>query len=142
MGVPDPGWHPLEGPPVAITFGLVPLEDLDGSARRVMLLVWMLDHQGGAEVQPIIRGQDQPLPWGLATRAADPPPGGRPEDGIARYADRVVPMVMAVEAMLDRGLSPDEVAGRFDQALSIARMAAGARRDVGRIAHRDSPTDG
>ena len=133
MGAPAPGWQPVDQPPAAISFGLVPLEDLDGSARRVMLLAWMLDHSGAALVQPILNGQDQPLPWGLATRAVDPPPGGRPEDGIAGYAGQVLPMVMAIEAMLHRGLSPDQVAGRFGEARAIARVAGGARRDVGQL---------
>lgn len=142
MGASAPGWQPVGEPPAAISFGLVPLEDLDGSARRVMLLAWMLDPSGAVLVQPIIRGQDQPLPWGLVTRAADPPAGGRPEDGIAGYADRVVPMVMAVEAMLHRGLSPDQVASRFPEALSIARMAGGARRDMSRLAQGEPPIAG
>lgn len=142
MSAHGSGWHPVQQPPDAVSFGLVPLEDLDGSARRVMLLAWMIDHRGSAVVQPIIRGQDQPLPWGLATRAADPPAGGRPEDGIRGYADQVVPMVMAVEALLDRGLSPAEVAGRFHEALAIARVAGAARRDVGRMTQGDAPTGG
>lgn len=133
MGDPAPEWTPVHGPPPCISFGLVPLEDHDGSARRVMLLAWMLDDSGRALVQPIIRGEDDPLPWGLVTRAGDPPPGGRPEDGIAGYAAHVVPMVMAVEALLDQGLPPVEVATRFHDALRIARVAGGARRDVGRI---------
>ena len=86
MGSSAPSWRQVDGPPPAITFGLVPLEDHDGASRRVMLLAWMLDERGIALVQPIIKGQDQALPWGMHTRAADPPAGGRPEDGIAGYA--------------------------------------------------------
>lgn len=133
MGSAATAWHEVHQPPDAVSFGLVPLEDHDGSARRVMLLAWMLDDRGAVLVQPIVKGQDAPLPWGIGTRAGDPPPGGRPEDGIAGYADRVVPMVMAVEALLDRGLSPDQVAVRFHEALAIARVAGGARRDVGQL---------
>jgi hypothetical protein len=142
MASPPSGWQPVHAPPQAITFGLVPLEDHDGSARRVMLLVWMLSEDGAALVQPIIRGEDDPLPWGMATRAHDPPPGGRPEDGIAGYADHVVPMVMAVEAMLERGLPPAGIAGRFREAQGIARVAGGGRRDVGRMARGDAPGGG
>lgn len=136
MITPPTAWQAVDAPPECITFGLVPLEDHDGSARSVMLLVWLLRDDGAALVQPIVKGQDQPLPWGLAVRAHEPPPGGRPEDGIAGYADHVVPMVMAVEAMLARGLSPDEVADRFDEALSIARVADGGRRDVRQLTRR------
>ena len=125
----------MDGPPDGcVSFGLVPLEDHDGSSRRVMLLVWMLDRAGTALVQPIIRGEDQPLPWGMVTRAGDPPPGGRPEDGVAGYADHVVPMVMAIEALLQQGLSPQQVSGSLADALRIARMAGAGRRDVTRMA--------
>jgi len=134
VGAP-PEWQPVDGPPdPCLGFGLLPLEDLDGSARRVMLLVWRLDERGAALVQPIIRGQDQPLPWGLRTRAHDPPPGGRPEDGVSGYADHVVPMVMAVEAMLQKGITPQQLEGRMPEALRIARMAGAGRRDVTRMA--------
>ncbi|MBM3635180.1 MAG: hypothetical protein FJW99_07870 [Actinobacteria bacterium] len=130
-----PPWEIVKEPPEAVTWGLVPLEDDDGAMRPIMLLCWVLDDAGGALVQPVIRGEDDPLPWGLCTRMADPPPGGRPEDGIAAYRDLVLPMVIAVEALMARGLSPGEVAGRGGEASSMAAMVHEARRGM-----RDLPT--
>jgi len=134
MGVAPP-WEAMHEPPEAITWGLVPLEADDGAMRPVMLLCWVLDDAGAALVQPVIRGQDDPLPWGLRTRVAEPPPGGRPEDGIAACRDLVLPMVSAVEALMARGLTPAEVAGRGGEACSMAAMAHEVRRGM-----RDLPT--
>ena len=134
MGVAPP-WEDVHEPPDAVTWGLVPLEADDGAMRQVMLLAWMLDDSGAALVQPIIRGEDDPLPWGLRTRATDPHAGGRPEDGIAAYRDLVLPMVLAIEALMARGLSPAEVADRGEEASSMAAMAHEARRGM-----RDLPT--
>ena len=134
MGVAPP-WESVHEPPEAVTWGLVPLEADDGAMRPVMLLAWMLDDDGAALVQPIIRGEDDPLPWGLRTRASDPPPGGRPEDGVTAYRDLVLPMVLAIEALLARGVAPHEVAGMGEEASSMAAMAHEARRGM-----RDLPT--
>lgn len=131
----SPPWEVVTGPPEAVTWGLVPLEADDGAMRPVMLVAWVLDDQGAVLVQPVVRGEDDPLPWGLRTRAFDPPPGGRPEDGIAAYRDLVLPMVLAVEALLARGLAPDEVARRGGEACAMAAMAHEARRGM-----RDLPT--
>lgn len=120
----------------------MPLEDHDGSVRPVMLVVWLIDRTGAALVQPIVKGQDDPLPWGLATHAHDPPRGGRPQDGVAAYATAVEPMVMAIEALLQRGVPPADMAGRFPEALAIARVAGGARRDLGRMTGGDPPITG
>lgn len=134
MGVAPP-WEPVGEPPEAVTWGLVPLEADDGAMRPVMLLAWVLDHSGAALVQPIVRGEDDPLPWGLRTRVTEPPPGGRPEDGIAAYRDLILPMAIAIEALLSRGLAPAEVAGRGEEACAMAAMAHEARRGM-----RDLPT--
>ena len=134
MGV-GPPWEPVAHPPHAVTWGLLPLEADDGAMRPVMLLAWVLDEAGAALVQPIIRGEDDPLPWGLRTRAGEPPPGGRPQDGIAAYRDLVLPMVMAIEALLARGASPGEIAGMGEEASAMAAMAHEARRGM-----RDLPT--
>ena len=72
---------------------------------------------------------------GLRTRVAQPRPGGRPEDGIAAYRDLVLPMVLAIEALLARGIAPAEVAGRGEEASAMAAMAHEARRGM-----RDLPT--
>lgn len=134
MGVAPP-WETVKEPPEAVTWGLVPLEADDGAMRPVMLLCWVLDDAGGALVQPVIRGEDDPVPWGLRTRVVEPLPGGRPEDGITAYRDLVLPMVIAIEALMARGLSPGEVASRGDEASSMAAMAHEARRGM-----RDLPT--
>ena len=134
MGVAPP-WEVVHEPPEAVTWGLVPLEADDGALRPVMLLAWVLDDAGAALVQPIIRGEDNPLPWGLRTRVAQPPPGGRPEDGITAYRDLVLPMVLAIEALMARGIAPAEIAGSGEEASSMAAMAHEARRGM-----RDLPT--
>jgi len=134
MGVAPP-WEVVHEPPEAVTWGLVPLEADDGALRYVMLLAWVLDDAGAALVQPIIRGEDNPLPWGLRTRVAQPPPGGRPEDGITAYRDLVLPMVLAIEALMARGIAPAEIAGSGEEASSMAAMAHEARRGM-----RDLPT--
>lgn len=129
MGVAPP-WEAIDEPPESVTWGLVPLEADDGALRPVMLLAWVLDETGAALVQPIIRGEDGPLPWGLQTRVAQPPAGGRPEDGITAYRDLVLPMVLAIEALLARGLLPHEVATKGEEASSMAAMAHEARRGM------------
>lgn len=134
MGITPP-WEAVEGPPEAVTWGLVPLEADDGAMRAVMVLAWMLDDAGSAMVQPVMRGEDDPLPWGLRTRVAQPPPGGRPEDGIAAYRDLVLPMVIAIEALMARGLTPGEIAEAGEEASAMAAMAHEARRGM-----RDLPT--
>ena len=134
MGVAPP-WEAVNAPPEAVTWGLVPLEADDGAMRPVMLLAWMLDDAGAALVQPIIRGEDDPLPWGLRTRVTRPRRGGRPADAIAAYRDLVLPMVIAIEALMARGLAPAEIAGRGEEASSMAAMAHEARRGM-----RDLPT--
>lgn len=134
MGIAPP-WEAVEGPPEAVTWGLVPLEADDGAMRAVMLLAWVLDDAGSAMVQPVIRGEDDPLPWGLRTRVAQPPPGGRPEDGIAAYRDLVLPMVISIEALMARGLTPGDIAEAGEEASAMAAMAHEARRGM-----RDLPT--
>jgi hypothetical protein len=133
------GWQPVTEAPECIGFGLMPLGDDDGALRPVMLVVWTLDEHGGALVQPAVRGQDDPLPWGLRTnvRATD---GTTPlADAIGGYADAVLPMVLAVEAMLARGMSPDEVAASHDEALELTRTARDTMRGLRRPAGGAGP---
>ena len=51
------------------------------------------------------------------------------------YRDLVLPMVLAIEALMARGLAPAEIAGSGGEASSMAAMAHEARRGM-----RDLPT--
>lgn len=115
-------WEQVAGPPDAVTFGLVPLDDGAGGTRSVLLWVWLLDETGAALVQPIIQGEDRPLPWGLYTRVVEVP-HGTPAEGIRGLRDLVMPMVVALEALLARGLSPAEVATLPEEARVLADRA-------------------
>lgn len=115
-------WEPVAGPPEAITFGLVPLDDGDGGTRSVVLWVWLLNDGGAALVQPILRGEDAPLPWGLRTQVVEVP-HGTPADGLRGLNDLIMPMVVALEALMARGLSPAEIATLRDEAFSLADSA-------------------
>lgn len=105
-------------------FGLVPVDDGTGRARRVMLCAWWLDDAGGVLVQPAIKGEDQPLPWGLRTSLADASVGAPAHRAFHGFTQLVLPMVVAVEALLDRGLAPGTIAGMASEALALADQAA------------------
>ena len=49
MGISS-AWEPVEGPPDALSFGLVPVDDGSGRARPVMLWAWLLDARGAVLV--------------------------------------------------------------------------------------------
>lgn len=115
-------WEQVDGPPDAMSFGLVPLDDGAGGIRSVLLWVWLLDASGAALVQPILRGEDQPLPWGLYTHVVEVR-HSRPADGICGLRDLVMPMVVAVEALMGRGSSPAEIATLRDEARNLADVA-------------------
>ena len=139
-GAAEPlGWQPVTEAPECIGFGLMPLGDDDGALRPVMLVVWTLDDHGGALVQPAVRGQDDPLPWGLRTTVRATDGAAPPADAIGGYADAVLPMVLAVEALLGRGMSPDEVAASYDEALELARTARDAMRGLRHLPGRGAP---
>jgi hypothetical protein len=122
-------WEQVAGPPDAVTFGRAPLDDGAGGTRSVMLWVWLLDGSGAALVQPIIRGEDQPLPWGLYTHVVEVPHGA-PAEGIRGFRDLVMPMVVALEALLARGLSPAELATLPDEARALANRAGEGIADL------------
>lgn len=105
-------------------FGLVPVDDGTGRARAVMLCAWWLDEAGAVLLQPAIRGEDQPLPWGLRTSLADASVGTPAHRAFHGFTQLVLPMVVAVEALLARGLAPSEIAGMRDDALVLADQAA------------------
>lgn len=105
-------------------FGLVPVDDGTGRARRVMLCAWWLDDAGGVLLQPAIKGEDQPLPWGLRTSLADSSVAAPAHCAFHGFTQLVLPMVVAVEALLDRGLAPSAIAGMRDEALALADQAA------------------
>jgi len=69
-----------------------------------------------------------------ATDGATPP-----ADAIGGYADAVLPMVLSVEALLGRGMSPDEVAASYDEALELARTARDAMRGLRHLPGRGVP---
>jgi len=139
-GAADPlGWQPVTEAPECIGFGLMPLGDDDGALRPVMLVVWTLDDHGGALVQPAVRRQDDPLPWGLRTTVRATDGATPPADAIGGYADAVLPMVLAVEALLGRGMSPDEVAASYDEALELARTARDAMRGLRHLPGQGAP---
>jgi hypothetical protein len=106
-----------------VSFGLVPLDDGRGGARGVLLWVWLLNGRGAAMVQPILRGDDEPLPWGLHTSVTEVP-HGTPADGIRGMRDLVMPMVLALEALTGRGLTGPEIAGMWGEVLLLADRAA------------------
>jgi hypothetical protein len=121
MGVGS-AWEPVTGPPDAVTFGLVPLDDGAGGTRSVLLWIWLLDESGAALVQPIIRGENHPLPWGLYTRVVEVP-HGTPSEGIQGLRELVMPMVVAIEALMARMLSPAEISTLRDEARALADTA-------------------
>lgn len=123
MGISS-AWEPVHQPPDAMGFGLVPVDDGTGRARAVMLCAWWLDEAGGVLVQPAIRGEDQPLPWGLHTSLADTSVGAPAHRAFHGFTQLVLPMVVAIEALLGRGLAPSEIAGMRDEALALADQAA------------------
>jgi hypothetical protein len=100
------------------------VDDGTGRARRVMLCAWWLDDAGAVLVQPAIRGEDQPLPWGLRTALADRSVGAPASRALRGFTALVLPMVVAVEALLDRGLAPAEIALMRDEAMALADDAA------------------
>lgn len=127
----DPiGWHPVDGPPECLSVALLPLSADDGRVRPVMLLVWRLDEYGGALVQPVLRGQDDPLPWGLRTNVRETTGGLSPVAGIGGYDDSVMPMVFAIEGMRDRGMDAAAIAVSWEEAVHLARLARDAIRTI------------
>lgn len=123
-------WEPVDRPPHALSFGLVPVDDGTGRARRVMLWAWWLDDAGAVLLQPAVKGEDQPLPWGLRTALADRSVGAPAHRAFRGFDDLVLPMVVAVEALLDRGLTPDAIGGMRVEALALADDAAAGLRDI------------
>lgn len=130
MGISS-AWEPVDHAPDALSFGLVPLDDGTGRARHVMLWAWWLDDAGAVLLQPVIRGQDQPLPWGLRTSLADASVGAHASRAFRGFAELVLPMVVAVEALVERGLGPADIARQRGEAMSLADAAADALRESG-----------
>lgn len=123
MGISS-AWEPVEGPPDALSFGLVPVDDGSGRARPVMLWAWLLDDRGAVLVQPVLRGQDEPLPWGLRTTLADRSVSAPAARAFRGFDALVVPMVIAVEALVERGLAPEAIAGMRTDAMALADDAS------------------
>jgi hypothetical protein len=123
MGISS-AWEPVDRPPHALSFGLVPVDDGTGGTRRVMLCAWWLDDAGEVLLQPVIKGEDQPLPWGLRTSLADSSLGAPAHRAFRGFAELVMPMIVAVEALMARRLAPAEIAGMRSEALALADDAA------------------
>jgi hypothetical protein len=123
MGISS-AWEPVDGPPDALSFGLVPIDDGSGRARPVMLWAWLLDDRGGVLVQPVLRGQDEPLPWGLRTTLADRSVSAPAARALRGFDALVMPMVIAVEALAERGLAPEAIAGMRTDAMALADDAS------------------
>ena len=122
MGI-SAAWEQVDDPPDAVSFGLVPVDDGTGRVRQVMLWVWLLQGDRAVLVQPALRGADQPLPWGLRTTLGDVSDGAPARQAIRGFDTLVMPMIVAIEALLDRGLMRDEIGTMRSEAFALADAA-------------------